>query len=346
MGLKFTKQEVDHEAEAYEQAVINYPVKNFFVRNLVSKKRRRLSVGGYDLDMSYITDRVLAMSFPAERMRAIRPQKHRRHPLHEFLPQEQKIDEKLSRLCRWHHVFLNIPAKILNLLQFSTWNSTPSFPVCVVYDLQAGKGRTGLMVCSYLVYGGMSSEDALQLYAQRRTTNNEGVSIPSQRRYVEYWASMLSFPAGGPPVVSLPLPQTRELRRIRLYDTVNADSVYFVVSELQEIPNQMYRPAIEVSRGCCRQIKKGYQRNNSPRYYLSFDGGADDATSPTSEPRLVVQMDTESPILYQKTCLHYHFDKPLQVTGDVRVIFYEKMNGGRLFYVCFNTASSERDCSW
>lgn len=28
-------------------------------------------VGGYDLDMSYITDRVLAMSFPAERMRAV-----------------------------------------------------------------------------------------------------------------------------------------------------------------------------------------------------------------------------------------------------------------------------------
>lgn len=28
-------------------------------------------VAGYDLDMSYITDHVLAMSFPAERMRAM-----------------------------------------------------------------------------------------------------------------------------------------------------------------------------------------------------------------------------------------------------------------------------------
>lgn len=41
---------------------------------------------------------------------------------------------------------------------------------------QAGKGRTGLMVCSYLVYTGMSAEEALQLYAHKRTTNNEGVS--------------------------------------------------------------------------------------------------------------------------------------------------------------------------
>jgi phosphatidylinositol-3,4,5-trisphosphate 3-phosphatase/dual-specificity protein phosphatase PTEN len=40
---------------------------------------------------------------------------------------------------------------------------------------QAGKGRTGLMVCAYLVYTGMSAEDALQLYANRRTYNNQGV---------------------------------------------------------------------------------------------------------------------------------------------------------------------------
>jgi hypothetical protein len=40
---------------------------------------------------------------------------------------------------------------------------------------QAGKGRTGLMVCAYLIYTGMSVEDALQLYADRRTYNNEGV---------------------------------------------------------------------------------------------------------------------------------------------------------------------------
>lgn len=64
------------------------------------------------------------------------------------------------------------------------------------------------------------------------------VSIPSQRRYVGYWSNVLSFPRGvgnGPPIVNLPLPCSRELRRIRLYDTVNVDSMFFVVSELQEV---------------------------------------------------------------------------------------------------------------
>lgn len=48
------------------------------------------------------------------------------------------------------------------------------FPLIPI--MQAGKGRTGLMVCAYLAYCGMSADEALQLYADRRTTNNEGVS--------------------------------------------------------------------------------------------------------------------------------------------------------------------------
>ena len=39
-------------------------IKNPF-RKLVSGKRNRLNHSRYDLDISYITDRILAMSFPA-----------------------------------------------------------------------------------------------------------------------------------------------------------------------------------------------------------------------------------------------------------------------------------------
>ena len=44
-----------------------------------------------------------------------------------------------------------------------------------IISKQAGKGRTGLMVCAYLVYMGTPAEQALQLYADRRSYVNEGV---------------------------------------------------------------------------------------------------------------------------------------------------------------------------
>ncbi|KAI9124447.1 hypothetical protein K1719_004369 [Acacia pycnantha] len=63
--------------------------------------------------------------------------------------------------------------------------------------------------------------------------------------YVRYWESILSIPrgTGNEPInVSLPQPCSRELRRIRLYDMLNVEEVYFVISEMQKFPNQVYCP--------------------------------------------------------------------------------------------------------
>ncbi|XWS44356.1 hypothetical protein CRYUN_Cryun15aG0038200 [Craigia yunnanensis] len=360
MGLKFSKPgpgKAGNTNLVLQPRMLAYLTASSFIRNLVSKKRRRMIVGGYDLDMSYITDRVLAMSFPAERMRAMY-----RNPLWQVksvLEMRHQGHYKIYNLCieedydpsHFHGRVEKVPFDDNHVPTFEmmkvlcesvhSWLSNDPKNIAVIHCM-AGKGRTGLMVCAYLVYTGLSAEEALHLYAQKRTTNNEGVSIPSQRRYVGYWEKILSFPRGvsnGPPDVNLPQPCSRELRRIRLYDTVNTTSVFFVVSELQEIPNQLYRPPVEVAKSCCREIKKGCEANSSPRYFLSFvEGDEEGTTSESEEPRMVVQMDTESPVLYQKTCLDHHFNKPVRVSGDVRVIFYQKMIGGRLFYACFNTA--------
>ncbi|KAI3927407.1 hypothetical protein MKX01_027638 [Papaver californicum] len=360
MGLRYSKPTSEKVVNVVglprQYHVFNYFLRNFYIRHLVSKKRRRMLVGGYDLDMSYITDRILAMSFPSERMRAMY-----RNPLWQVksvLDMRHPGHYKIYNLCveesydpsHFHGRVEMFPfddnhVPPLNMVKLfcesvRSWLSGDPQNIAVIHCM-AGKGRTGLMVCAYLVYSGMSAEEALQLYAQRRTTNNEGVSIASQRRYVGYWSKIANFPRGvdnGPPEVILPQPCSRELLRVRLYDTVNTDSVFFVLSELQQVSGQVYQPSVEVARNCCRPVKQGYRGNNRPRYYFSYVQNDEDKELNAEKPRVVVQMDTESSVIYEKTCLDYHFETPLLVSGDVRLIFYQKMFGGRLFYACFNTA--------
>jgi hypothetical protein len=64
------------------------------------------------------------------------------------------------------------------------------------------------------------------------------VTIASQRRYVGYWGKLLVHTCEtqiGPPQVQLPETKCRELRRIRLYDTLSTDCVKFVISQLEEV---------------------------------------------------------------------------------------------------------------
>lgn len=119
----------------------------------------------------------------------IRSWEYRRHPLYGNTLQAFLFCHHAKSLCFQMYSLFFIYSLHFNILQTKLegiliWCASLLLSIhdCIKkiwLSFQAGKGRTGLMVCAYLVYSGMSAEKALQLYAQRRTTNNEGVSSPS-----------------------------------------------------------------------------------------------------------------------------------------------------------------------
>lgn len=73
----------------------------------------------------------------------------------------------------------------------------------VALHCKAGKGRTGLMICCFLLWNNDwdTAESALSFYGAARTHNQKGVTIPSQIRYVNYFDRALHRSVGPTNVV-------------------------------------------------------------------------------------------------------------------------------------------------
>lgn len=183
-------------------------------RKAVSGKKRRYNNGGFDLDLAYITPRIIVHGFPASGLE--HTYRNPRLEIRRFLDTYHKDQYKMYNFCCEYGrgydpaIFYGrverYPFKDHNTPPLETMvafaNSAKAWleedPKHVVnMHCKAGKGRAGLMSCVLLVRVGaaQSAKEALDLYDRERVTNNKGLTVTSQRKFVmlyemiwrQYW---------------------------------------------------------------------------------------------------------------------------------------------------------------
>lgn len=183
------------------------------LRQLVSGSKMRFQREGYDLDLTYVLPRLIALGLPAysaleqiyrnpiSEVRSFLDHYHgQRYAIVNLCDERDYADVEfpLASVLRYpfpdHH-----PPALPALYNFCVWAYQylrRDEANVVAVHCKAGKGRTGVMICSYLLYikqpGCPDADSAVRFFRSRRTTDGNAIVKPSQVRYVRYFQKLLS----------------------------------------------------------------------------------------------------------------------------------------------------------
>ncbi|CAJ1992499.1 tyrosine phosphatase isoform [Leishmania donovani] len=186
------------------------------LRVFCASERRCYIAEGVVLDMAYITRNVIAMGWPARGTEALY-----RNPWNEvvhFLRRKYaRLSSHVITLCSERctapfprqstypvddHNPAEVPLMISFCCEVADYVMADPYRRAVAVHCKGGKGRTGTMICAYLMYCGQcrSADAAMRHFSLLRSRIGaqklQGVQTPSQERYVRYFERLINEQPG------------------------------------------------------------------------------------------------------------------------------------------------------
>lgn len=207
----FTKGLVDSSRSAVKAMQVK-------ARHVVSQNKRRYQEGGFDLDMAYITENIIAMGFPAGDLSSglfgFFEGFYRNHmeEVISFFETHHKGKYKVYNLCSERLYDASRFEGKVACFPFDDHNCPPLHLITsfcksayswlkedienvVVVHCKAGMGRTGVMICSLLLFLKFfpTANEAIDYFNQKRCIDGKALVLPSQIRYVRYFERILTY---------------------------------------------------------------------------------------------------------------------------------------------------------
>ncbi|XP_069388540.1 tensin-1 isoform X6 [Paralichthys olivaceus] len=164
----------------------------------------------YELDLLYITERIISVSFPSsvdeqsytanlqEVASMLRSKHGHNYLLFNLSEKRYDISQLNPKVLDFGWPDHHAPAldKICSICKaMDTWLTADSHNVVVIHN-KGNRGRTGVVVAAYMHYSNISAsaDQALDRFAMKRFYEDKVLPVgqPSQKRYVEYFSGLLS----------------------------------------------------------------------------------------------------------------------------------------------------------